>query len=137
VVVVDGGVQAVPQTALLLLWVAITIPTTATAAAPPISQRLGLRWASRTPAGLPGAREISAAKAWEPTIAADATATIKAFLKSVIFPLSSLLGRKSLFLLPNHPAEVCAISTHPGHFANRLPRRKRSLFVFISRAERL
>jgi hypothetical protein len=98
---VAGGEQAVPQAASLLLWVAITIPITATVAAPPISQRLGLpRWASRTPAGLPGARERSAAPAWEPISAAAATATIKAFLKFVIFPLSSLWDVKACSCCP-------------------------------------
>jgi hypothetical protein len=41
--VVDGDVtgQAVPQAALLLLWVAITMPTTAAVTPTPINSRLG------------------------------------------------------------------------------------------------
>jgi len=71
--VVVGLLQAAPQPALSLLWVATTTATTVTNAAPPIRSRLGLRAAWCTPAGLPGASEPSAARAPETDIAEPVT----------------------------------------------------------------
>jgi len=88
---VVAGLQAVPQVPLLLpLCVATTTATTANAAAPPISRRLGLRWAWCTPAGLPGAKaETSAAMACEPIIAAADRATNAVLNFVIAFPLKT------------------------------------------------